>query len=244
MSEAATLGLSGLVCLAAAFIQGVTGFGHALVAIGFLSFLLGPKEAVLVLSLVAPVIAIAVWLKVRHDVDWREVTLLSLPLCLVGLPLGILLFTAIDATLLTRVVGVILVASAGYFLTPWAPSPERVHPAFGVAAGTAAGFLGGLASTGGPPLVLYLYARRMDKARRMAVLQAVFVISSLAKVLQLLPTGMLTARTWGRAGALAVPIVVGVLLGHMVFRRIPAEPLRRGALALLLVVGAVMIVKG
>ena len=45
-------------------------------------------------------------------------------------------------------------------------------------AGLLAGFLGGLASTGGPPLVLYLYARDMDKRVRIAVIQGVFVVDS------------------------------------------------------------------
>ena len=92
MSETELLALGSLAVFAAAFIQGVTGFGHALIAIGFLSALFGPKEAVLILTLVAPVIAVAYFAKVRRQVDWRETLWISLPLCLVGLPLGIWLF--------------------------------------------------------------------------------------------------------------------------------------------------------
>ena len=76
------------------------------------------------------------------------------------------------------IVGVLLVVSAGFFLTPWAPRLGGIRAPIAAAAGFLTGFLGGLTSTGGPPLVLYLYARDLGKEVRMAVMQAVFVTAS------------------------------------------------------------------
>jgi len=233
--------LGSLVVFVAAFIQGVTGFGHALIAIGFLSFLFGPKEAVLILTLIAPVIAVAYFAKVWRKVDWKETLRITLPLCLMGMPLGVLLFETIDPAHLNRAVGALLIVSSLYFLSPLSPRPRKLPWPVGAAAGTLAGFLAGLASTGGPPLVLYLYAREMDKEVRIAVIQGVFVISSAIKVAQVAARGLFTEASLVHSAWLAAPIVAGVLLGAMLMPRIPAEHLRRGTLVLLLVIGVVLV---
>ncbi|MEN8151187.1 MAG: sulfite exporter TauE/SafE family protein [Planctomycetota bacterium] len=241
MSEPLTLVLASLAVFVAAFLQGVTGFGHALIAIGFLSALFGPKEAVLVLTLIAPVIAVAYFLKMRREVDWREVACVSLPLCLIGLPLGIWLFDVIEPDHLGRAVGALLIVSAGYFLSPWAPRPRKLPYWICIVASSLAGFLAGLASTGGPPMVLYLYAKEMDKRVRIAVIQGVFVIGSTIKVLQVAAVGMFTTESLVHAAWMTPPIVAGVLLGAKLMPRIPADLLRKAALVLLLVIGVVMV---
>ena len=109
MADPLTIVLACATILGAAFVQGITGFGHALLAIGPLSVLLGPKPAVLVLTMLAPIIALAYYAKVRRHVAWAEVLALSVPICLVGMPLGIWLFTVIDSSHLERIVGILLV---------------------------------------------------------------------------------------------------------------------------------------
>ena len=44
--------------LVSAGVQGTTGFGHGLLAIGFLAMFFGSKEAVLILTLLSPVISV------------------------------------------------------------------------------------------------------------------------------------------------------------------------------------------
>jgi uncharacterized membrane protein YfcA len=241
MSETTLLVLGSLVVFGAAFVQGVTGFGHALVAIGLLTLLFGAKEAVLILTLVAPVIAIAYFAKVRRKVDWREVTAISIPLCFVGLPLGVFAFKVIDPKALNRAVGVLLVLSSVYFLSPWAPRPRPLGLPVTAGAGLLTGFLAGLSSTGGPPLVLYLYAKAMDKEVRIAVIQGVFLVSSAIKVVQVGALGLFTGASLTRAAWLAPAIVAGVLSGAVLVPRIPAENLRRAALLLLFVIGCVLV---
>jgi uncharacterized membrane protein YfcA len=241
VSEPVLLLLGSLAVFVAALIQGVTGFGHALVAIGFLTFLFGGAEAVLILTLVAPVIAVAYFFRVRRQVDWREVAAISLPLCLVGLPLGILLFSRIDEALLNRCVGVLLVVSAVYFLSPWSPRPRELPYFWAFGASVLGGFLAGLSSTGGPPIVLYLYARVMAKEKRIAVLQGIFVISSTAKVIQVAAADLFTISSLVRSAWMSAPIVLGVLIGAAIMPKVPADLLRKAALLLLLVVGVVLV---
>ncbi len=246
MADPATLALASLVVFGAAFVQGVTGFAFGLLSLGFLALLFGAGEAVLVLTLVSPLASVLIFLRVRRHVDVREVLKVSLPLCLLGLPLGILCFLHLlhaAPAALTRIVGIVLVVSAGYFLTPFAPRPRRVPAAVAVAAGFLGGFLGGLTSTGGPPIVLYLYAREMTKEVRMAVLQGIFLLAGAAKIGQLLlvPSTPLAGRVFADSAVLLLPLAAGVLAGQTLFTRIPARPLRRIALLLLLGIGVMLL---
>jgi uncharacterized membrane protein YfcA len=233
--------LAVLVTLGAAFVQGVTGFGFGLLAVGFFALIFGPREGVLILSVVGPLISLEILVRVRRHLDWRETLWLVLPVTLAGVPLGLLAFGAMDPELLNRSVGALLVVSAGYFLSPWAPRPRPLHHGFAIGAGLTGGFLAGLSSTGGPPLVLYLYAREMTKEARMAVLQAVFLVASLAKIAQLIWLDWLTAPIVRDAALLALPVLAGVYVGQKLFDQIPAEPLRKAALVLLLALGVLLL---
>jgi uncharacterized membrane protein YfcA len=244
MADAQTLILATAIIFGAAFVQGVTGFGHALLAIGLLTLLFGSNDAILILAVMAPAIAIAVYVRHWRRVNWREVLVITLPLCLIGLPLGIWLFKYVDQAglqgTLTRGVGAFLIVSAGYFLSPFAPKPRHLPWPVGASAGALGGFIGGLASTGGPPIVLYLNARDMPKEVRMAVLQAVFVIGSVVKVAMLVAAGLLTKPILLESAILIPPMVVGSYLGQLLFDRLPGDKIRTAALILLLAIGVML----
>ncbi len=241
MASTETLLLAAAVILGAAFVQGVTGFGHALLAIGLLTMLFGSGEAILILSVMAPAIAIVVFVRHWRRVDWKEVLVVAGPLCLVGLPLGIWLFAYVDKAALTRAVGIFLIVSAGYFLSPFAPKPRKLPWPVGATAGALGGFIGGVASTGGPPVVLYLNAQEMRKEVRMGVLQAVFVLGSVVKVAMLVPTGLMTRPILLHSAILIPPMVLGSYLGQLLFDRLPGESIRTAALVMLLGIGVVLV---
>jgi uncharacterized membrane protein YfcA len=232
LGDPVLLGLAALVTLLAAGVQGVTGFGHALLAIGFLSLLYGARDAILLLTLLAPAIAIVVFLRLRKDVDWRETAWLGIPVLVASVP-GIWLFQVLPTDALRRVVGVLLIVFTVWFASPLSPSRRRLARGWTLGAGVAAGFLGGLTSTGGPPLVLYLLVQDLEKRTSIAVLQAVFLLGSVGKVLLVGGADLLTVPLLARSGLLMIPLVAGVLLGQLLFDRIDAKTLRWLSLGLL-----------
>jgi uncharacterized protein len=220
----------------AAAVQGVTGFGHALLAIGVLSVLYDARDAILILTLVAPLIAIAVFVRLRRHVDWGEAAWLTVPL-VIGMVPGLWLFSVFDKDVLRRIVGIILVVFTIWYASPISPRPRRLGRGWAIVAGGSAGFLAGLASTGGPPLVLFLLVHDLEKRRSMAVLQAVFVMGSVIKVGMAWGADLFTGEQTVLAAALAVPLVAGVLLGQRLFDRLSARHVKRLSLVLLGVVG-------
>jgi uncharacterized membrane protein YfcA len=82
----------------------------------------------------------------------------------------------------------------------------------------------------------------MGKLTRVAVLQGVFLLASVVKVLQLLPYAQFTERILLDSAILVAPVLVGVLTGERLLHRIPAEALRKASLLLLLVLGVLLLV--
>src|SRR5947208_6056939 len=164
------------VIFLATLIRSAFGFGEALVAVPLLALLM-PVEvaaplAVLVSITVAVVIVLEDWRKVHLGSAWRLV--LS---TLFGIPLGLLLLTAVPGPVVKAVLAVVIIAFSAYCLagrTPLALHDDRLAWLFGFGAGV----LGAASGMNGPPLVIYATLRRSSPEHFRATLQAYFLPAS------------------------------------------------------------------
>src|SRR5437764_7879677 len=177
------------VIFLATLIRSAFGFGEALVAVPLLALRM-PVEvaaplAVLVSITVALVIVLEDWHKVHLASAWRLV--LS---TLFGIPLGLLLLTAVPAPVVKAVLAVVIIAFSAYCLarrTPLELHNDRLAWLFGFAAGV----LGGAYGMNGPPLVIYGTLRRWSAEHFRATLQGYFLLASMAGM-----CGYLVAGLW------------------------------------------------
>ena len=105
-----------LIFLIAGFTQGVTGFGFGLVAIPLLSLFIDIKTAVPLCSLLGILITAYLSLRLRKHIDRRKILPLlfgSIP----GVAAGTLVLKKAPTTLLSLLMGVMLVAYSLYRLT-------------------------------------------------------------------------------------------------------------------------------
>lgn len=207
--------------------QGVLGFGFGIVAMALLPLALSVKEASpLVVIFTLPVVIIAFCAHWRHF-QWRDGWLLIVGTC-IGIPLGVHLLTVASGPLLLRLLGGVLLVFAAYELF----SQFRPHFKIGFPRWSAApvGILSGAASgafnAGGPPLVAYSYAQSWGKERVVALLQVIFTIGAMLRLSTMLGGGLFTPTvikiaTWG-----ALPVLITLLIGTAVLRRIATEKLR------------------
>jgi uncharacterized membrane protein YfcA len=227
------------VAFLAAFVQGVTGFGSALVAMPLLALVLDVRAAAALVALLSLAINFALLLPARRALPWRRVAPL-LAGSIVGVPVGVLFLAGADARLARGVLGALLIVVSAAMLRP---RGTRIGPDPGpaLAAGALAGLLGGAFNANGPVVTLYAAARGWDKRETHAALQLYFLLSGLA-IAALHGAAGITDRRVLLAAALALPALgFGSLAGWAVHRRVSEERFRNLLLVSLVGAGVVLL---
>jgi uncharacterized protein len=208
-----------VVCIlfAATLVRSAFGFGEALLAVPLLALLM-PIEtaapiAVLVSITVAAIIALQDWRKIHV----RSAAWLIFP-TLPGIPLGLLLLTAVPSPVVKSLLAAVILAFSGYSLLSSRRGElkdDRLAWIFGFTAGV----LGGAYGMNGPPLVLYGSLRRWQPQYFRATLQAYFLPASLAGLWGYKVAGLWTS-TVDRHYLISLPFVIlATLLGRVINRR-------------------------
>jgi uncharacterized membrane protein YfcA len=208
------------VIFLATLIRSAFGFGEALVAVPLLALMMKVEVAaplaVLVSITVAGVIVAEDWHKVQFRSAWRLV--LS---TLFGIPLGLLLLTAVPEVIVKGLLAVVIMAFSTYCLAARRP-PELKDDRLAWLFGFVAGVLGGAYGMNGPPLVVYGTLRRWSAEHFRATLQGYFLPASVVGM-----TGYLMAGVWTAAVTryflLSLPVAAAaIVLGRVVNRRLAA----------------------
>lgn len=234
-----TLTVIAIITLAA-FTRSALGFGDALLAMPPLALLLGMKTATPLVALVASTIALTILLQTWRKVDLRITWRLVLS-TLAGIPIGLFFLTSASESAVKGVLGVVLIGFGLYNLvSPTLPTlrSERWSYLFGFAAG----ILGGAYNTNGPPVVLYGTLRKWSPERFRATLQGYFLPTGGTILISHGLAGMWTMTVW-RLYLTALPaVLLGVLLGGWVHKRLPAGRFQKLVYAALVVMGVLLLV--
>jgi TRAP-type C4-dicarboxylate transport system permease small subunit len=110
------------------------------------------------------------------------------------------------------------------------------------------GFIGGLLGTlfgiGGPPYVIYLSRRIMDRDRLRATIAVIVLISLLIRFLVFMAAGLLLQPGLPALLAVVLPLcALGVLVGGRLVERLSRERLLRVIAAVLTISGALLLVR-
>ena len=164
MTEQALL-LTILVTLLGGLFRGAAGFGGAMVMTLPLSLIFPPQQAivmVLVLELIGPAFILKkAWGTVHSEPGLTRLFISACLACLLLLPLGIAFQDIFSQKVVTISIAVTVVVCSIALLLP--VSRQISISAGGVAlAGGLSGAMLGLTGIGGPPMVLYLLASRLD----------------------------------------------------------------------------------
>ncbi|WP_127794741.1 sulfite exporter TauE/SafE family protein [Agromyces sp. LHK192] len=222
-----------LSVLVGAFAQRVTGMGFALVASPALVLLLGPFDGVFVVNLCAVLSSLLILPRVWRAIDWPRLARL-LPAAIVGTAVGAVVAASVPGPALQFGIGVlVLVALTATLL---ASRTARVPDRLGVtlAAGGASGFMNAAAGVGGPAIAVYAIATRWPQPAFAATNQPYFVAIGVASLV-----GKFAASGWSLPEldpsmwiAVAVAVVLGLVVGELLHRRIGNRAARIGVIVL------------
>ncbi len=235
MGAPLTTGLIVLAVFLAAFMQTLTGFGFALLVMPLITLMIGLRNAAPLVALAGLTLYLVNFFRYRQAVAWPEVLRLSVGIVF-GVPLGVWALSHVAESAVQRLLGVVLVVYAVYAL--WQPGTLYLRSRGWVYAfGFVAGCLGGAYNTPGPPLVMYGALRRWPKGPFRAVLQSLFIVNAALVVTLHYFTNHLTAPVF-RWYLYAVPaLLLGILLGSRVDKKLNSVHFRALVTVMILVLG-------
>ena len=230
-----------MVMFVACVVQGILGFGSALVAVP-LALILLPKEAV-VSSMILVGLSLNGFLSVRikERISYRPVLILFFA-SLFGMPLGVWVLRAIPLETMQVFVGCLVVVFT--ILVQWGRLKLRQNALPTGIAGFFSGLLNTSTSMSGPPVLILLVGQALSKDQFRRTLVSFFFVSGLVAALMLVASGVMTPQT-ASYGVVAIPFaLLGGYVGDRLSTRLPERPFRALALAVLFLAGAYSVVSG
>jgi uncharacterized membrane protein YfcA len=227
--------------LAGGIVNGLTGFGTAITALGIWVHAIPPTAAASLAIICSTVSQLQTLHLIWRAIDWKRVLAFVVPGVL-GVPLGTWLLPHIDPRLFKLGLGIFLVAYPTYVLirkrqteSTWGgKAADGVVGFFG-------GVLGGLTGLSGVFPVVWTDIRGWTKEQRRSVLQFFnLAILSLALVSHA-ASGLLTRQVATEAAIVLPATIGGAWIGAFVYRRLADRGYQRVVMALLLVSGAALI---
>jgi uncharacterized membrane protein YfcA len=231
--------LVSLVIFLAVFVQSSIGFGFALISMPLLVGILGIQVSAPLVAFLAFAAEIFILIRYRKGLNLRVVSQLTIA-ALIAIPLGVLALRRIDERIVTTLLGIILVGYALYAL--FSPRlPQLASRAWAYGFGFAAGMLGGAYNTPGPPVIIFGNCRGWPPAEFKGNLQGFFMVNSFAVVAVHLFSGNYTLDVWQNV-LWAVPgLIVGLITGFGLSKRMNADLFRKIVLVLLIILGIQLI---
>ncbi|OGD20797.1 MAG: hypothetical protein A2Y70_05215 [Candidatus Aminicenantes bacterium RBG_13_64_14] len=230
------------VILAAAFVRSALGFGDAVVAMPLLAMVIGLKTATPLVAFMGPTISLLILMK-----DWRAGDMKAaarlIVASLLGIPLGVYGLARLPEEPLKIVLGVLILLYGLFGLARPSVRIKNEKAWVPWMVGWTAGVLGGAYNTNGPPVVAYGMLRGWPPGRFRANLQGYF-----------LPTGLMILAGHGLAGMwtgevfrfylFSLPaIVLGVVLGGLVNRKLRPAVFVKLVYVFLAAMGAILLLR-
>jgi uncharacterized membrane protein YfcA len=234
------LGLFLLAAFLGGFASGLAGFAMGFVVSGIWLHIITPVQTTaLIAGYGLWTQGYGVW-KLRHSLNWRNLA----PFIgggAIGVPIGTLLLTYIDAAYMRTGVGVLLVVYGTYGLTQPALKPLRA----GTPADGGIGFLNGILCglTGLPGFIITVWCtlRGWTKDVQRAVFQPVMLAAIAMTAISLGIGGAVTADIV-KLYVLGLPaLLAGLWVGFRLYGKLDDAAFRKLILALLLVSGLALI---
>jgi hypothetical protein len=227
--------------LIAGFVNGLSGTGYALVALGFWLHAMSPATAAPLAAICAVGGHIQSLPRIWHGVRWPRLWPLLLG-GLIGVPLGTALLDWVAVQPLKLAVGLLLIAYCAWVVFMRRPPLVRGggRVADGIV-GFVGGVMGGVASLSGPAPMVWAQLRGLPKDELRGVNQPYNMSILAAAVVSAAVGGLVDRRLLVWAAFCLPATVIGAHLGLALYGRVNETQFRRIVLALLGLSGLTLI---
>lgn len=209
------------------FVQGLSGFGFAIVAMAILPWLTGDFQTSFTLvALNSIIIPGLIMFNTRKEFKIRPALALAAA-AVIGTFLGfhfmnrnvegaifIRLFGAV--LILFTIVDIILTRAFSYTMPKWMAWP----------CGALGGFFGGAFNIGGPPMVAYVYSQPWSKQQTIATLQAAFIAATGYRLALMGFNGYFDRAVFHLTLYTVIPTAIGIYLGGKLLDQVNRDGLK------------------
>lgn len=230
--------------LLAAYVKGTTGMGFPLIATPMVALLLDIRIAITILIIPNIVMDITqifrgtfspslfrrfAWLLVLTiaGVFLGTMVLVTLPLWLLNLSLGVMVLVFVASTLFRF----------EFYITP---QKEKL---FSPIAGFVSGFLNGMTNAAGPALAIYLYSLKLAKTEFVKSIATIFIVTKVSQLIAVSTWNLFTPSILRLSLLVTLFCLAGFYAGLKTQDRVNQRNFNRGLLALLSVIGVVLMVR-
>ncbi|MFI5265974.1 MAG: sulfite exporter TauE/SafE family protein [Chloroflexota bacterium] len=226
-------------------ISGMTGFGVGIVGSISLAVLVGPKSAVILLSILSSFTASSQVVKFRRDLPVVKRLTSLLAAELVGAVIGSYLLSVLPNNILAMLLGAFTLTYVVVSLVGFRPRVGvRTERVLSPSVGLVAGVVNSTVGSSGPVLGPYLLALGLAPGSFVISVSVAFLVMGVVRVITL---AGLQAYTWPiviQGLALLVPTFCGQLTGFWLQSRVPKHVFERLVLALLAVAASFLLYRG
>ncbi|MCF7918961.1 MAG: sulfite exporter TauE/SafE family protein [Candidatus Cloacimonetes bacterium] len=230
-----------IIIAASALLQGLSGFGFSILSLPLLSMFLSPKTVVPVLLIFSMIINVTVIISCWRSFSIHHIWRLLVG-GIIGLPLGAKLLMILDDDLLRRGIGFFVVVFALLLLTGkrWQLKREKLAQPF---IGFLSGIFSGSVGISGPPIILFLSNKGVQKDEFRANLAGYFFLINLFTIPVYFYNHLFTKEVVHLTFQFLPFLLLGVISGAIIAKKIKPEVFSRLVLYLLLITGILAMVK-
>jgi len=242
--------LSGVVVLVTHALEAITGFGCTVLAMPFLTSLLGMKTGVMMATVIAWILALYIVVTKRNQIVWKQAG--TIILCMLfGLPVGMYLFRNGDAVLMKRILAVFIILVSMFQLGKlvWFPqktpkeAPKGMQKIVYGLLLVIGGVVHGMFSSGGPLVVLYASRAVCDRHQFRATLCVVWAtLNTIIIASYFVPGTAWTMETTHITLAMLPFLCLGIIAGEIIHNKVNARTFSLIVFSMLLLTGIIMII--
>lgn len=227
-----------VVFLLAGVVKGCLGIGMPTTAIGILSQIIDPRLAIMLA--IVPVFGANIWQVYRAGQGFEAL----LRYKYFALSLFVVMYASslaaanVNTSAIVFALGVIIVIFAVTSLVHLTPKiPEKFDKTAQLIGGVTGGVSGGLTTIWGPPMVIYLLGRGVEKDEFVRATGVLLVIGSIPLMGGYITNGLMDAGTLQVSAMMLIPVLLGFAVGEKLRRRFSTELFRKILLYGFLIIG-------
>jgi hypothetical protein len=234
-----TLIITALILFLAAFTQGFSGFGFALVSIPLLSLFVDIKYVIPLGALCGLVVNVYLAFELRKNIKFFELKNLLIGSA-AGIPIGVYILSEFNPNLLKTILGLIVLI---FVLLTFGSiiKTKNIDNRWGYLFGFFSGTFGGAFNTNGPPVLIYFYLHGWDKLKFKSMITGFFLITSIMITASHAVTGLTTKIIFYDFLFFLPVILLGIFLGSILFKKVSSELFKRIMLMGLLIISFLLI---